>query len=312
MSSPTTILIPVYNDWEALGLLLKGIDHEAKVLGEKFDVLLVNDCSAEKVNVASYSQLEIKVISLYRNLGHQKAIAIGMSYLANETKKTQVLVMDADGEDKPTDIPALLSKAKEAQGKIIFAKRSKRSEGLLFKTFYLIYKSVFKLLTGKTINFGNFSLVPSGMTTKVAILTEIWNNYPGGVMKSKLPFTHIDIDRGKRLAGESKMNFISLVLHGMSTISVFLETTAVRILVFAVIMVIMCFIGIAVVLELKFIENLATPGWASNLAIAFFIIILQGFFISLFLVFMVLNHRGNKQFIPFYEYKDYIESIHSI
>lgn len=281
-------------------------------LGQKFDVLLINDCSVDAIKVAKYEQLAIQVISLYRNLGHQKAIAIGMSYLANEAKETQVLVMDADGEDKPSDIPALLSKADMSKGEIIFAKRSKRSEGLLFKVFYVIYKSVFKLLTGKTINFGNFSLVPSSLTAKVAFLSEIWNNYPGGIMKSKLPYTHIDIDRGSRLAGESKMNFISLVLHGMSTISVFLETTAVRILVFAVCMVLACFVGIAVVLELKFVEHLATPGWASNLAIAFFIIILQGFFISLFLVFMVLNHRGNKQFIPFYEYKDYIERMERV
>ncbi|SOE20943.1 Glycosyltransferase involved in cell wall bisynthesis [Spirosomataceae bacterium TFI 002] len=312
MSTPTTILIPVYNDWEALGLLLTQIDHEALRLGQKFDVLLMNDCSADEVKVDRYPHLSIKVISLYRNLGHQKAIAIGMSHLANQEKETQVLVMDADGEDKPSDIPALLEKASNSNGKIIFAKRSKRSEGLVFRVFYLIYKSVFKLLTGKTINFGNFSLVPSSLIKKVAFLSEIWNNYPGGIIKSRLPFTDIGIDRGKRLAGESKMNFISLVLHGMSTISVFLETTAVRILVFAVFMVFACLVGISVVLELKFIEEMATPGWASNLAIALFIVILQGFFISLFLVFMVLNHRGNKQFIPFYEYENYIESIQSI
>lgn len=312
MSKRTTILIPVYNDWEALDKLLSLIEAQAASLKRSFDILLINDCSADEVSVAKYQGLNIKVISLFRNLGHQKAIAIGMSYLANQDHETQVLVMDADGEDKPSDIPTLLAKTEVAKDKIIFAKRSKRSEGLVFRVFYVIYKSVFKLLTGKTINFGNFSIVPAGQLKKVAFLSEIWNNYPGGIIKSKLPFDDISIDRGKRLAGESKMNFVSLVLHGMSTISVFLETTAVRILIFAVIMVVLCFVGIGVVLELKFVEQMATPGWASNLAIAFFIVILQGFFISLFLVFMVLNHRGNKQFIPYYEYKSFIESIQTV
>jgi polyisoprenyl-phosphate glycosyltransferase len=312
MSKRTTILIPVYNDWEALDKLLSLIEAQAASLKRSFDILLINDCSADEVSVAKYQGLNIKVISLFRNLGHQKAIAIGMSYLANQDHETQVLVMDADGEDKPSDIPTLLAKTEVAKDKIIFAKRSKRSEGLVFRVFYVIYKSVFKLLTGKTINFGNFSIVPAGQLKKVAFLSEIWNNYPGGIIKSKLPFDDISIDRGKRLAGESKMNFVSLVLHGMSTISVFLETTAVRILIFAVIMVVLCFVGIGVVLELKFVEQMATPGWASNLAIAFFIVILQGFFISLFLVFMVLNHRGNKQFIPYYEYKSFIERIQTV
>ena len=48
MSTQTTILIPVYNDWEALGLLLELIEKQAVDLSQNFDVLLVNDCSAEK------------------------------------------------------------------------------------------------------------------------------------------------------------------------------------------------------------------------------------------------------------------------
>lgn len=304
MSSKAHILIPVFNDWKALNLLLL----EIQKVGD-FDVTIVNDCSSDEVVISKPKGLNIKVVNLLRNVGHQKAIAIGLAHLSAQDLKGQVIVMDADGEDKPDAIPALLEKSKEEPHKIVFAHRSKRSESLIFKLFYSIYKAVFVLLTGKVITFGNFSSVPAEQLKKVAFLSEIWNNYPGGIIKSKLPFTSVPIKRGKRLAGESKMNFVSLVMHGMSAISVFLDTTAVRILIFAVVMVLFSLIGIGVVFELKFVADMATPGWASSLASTFFIIMLQGFFISLFLVFMVLNHRGTKQFIPLEEYQSFILNI---
>ena len=64
--------------------------------------------------------------------------------------------MDADGEDRPEDVPTLY-KACEAEkyGKIIFAERAERSEGVPFKIGYGLYKKCFKILVGKEINFGN-------------------------------------------------------------------------------------------------------------------------------------------------------------
>ena len=67
----------------------------------------------------------------------------------------------------------------EEPDKIIFAERNKRTENLLFRSFYVIYKMLFKLLTGKVITFGNFSLVPQNRLQNLVRVSEIWNNYPG-------------------------------------------------------------------------------------------------------------------------------------
>jgi glycosyltransferase involved in cell wall biosynthesis len=312
MLQDTTILIPVFNDWEALSKLLEKIQSQAEILDSKFSILIVNDCSSLPVKIEISSNLEISVLHLLRNVGHQKAISLGLAYLAESESKSNVLVMDADGEDKPEDIPAILEAWNNNPDKIIFAHRSKRSEGIIFRIFYIVYKMVFKLMTGKVITFGNYSLVPNGLLRKLAFVSEIWNNYPGGVIRSKLPYTSIPLERGKRLAGESKMNFASLVLHGMSTIAVFLDVAAVRIMLTSVFMIACSLIGIVVVLELKFVDEMATPGWASPLASAFFIIVLQAFFISLFLVFTVLSYRSNKHFIPLEDYKPFIEKLEKI
>ena len=61
-------------------------------------------------------------------------------------------------KDKVDDILALINTDNNS---IVVAKRSTRSEGLKFLTFYNIYKLIFKILSGKVIDFGNFCYIPS-------------------------------------------------------------------------------------------------------------------------------------------------------
>lgn len=304
------IVLPVYNDWEALKLVLTKIQLLYKTQFQNIEYIVVNDNSSIEYQKADFNAFNIKVIHLNCNVSHQRAIAIGLAYLANEEIKSDyVIVMDSDGEDQPEHITNLIDQAKAAPGTIVFAQRKKRTESLLFKVFYLVYKFIFKSLTGHIINFGNFSIIPSQKLKKLSFVSEIWNNYPGGVIRSKLPISAVSLDRGVRLAGKSKMNFSSLILHGMSAISVFLDFTAVRILIGICIMVAFAILGSVTVLYLKFGLNQATPGWATMALGALFIIALQGFFISLFILFMVLSSRRYTSFIPYLGYKTYIDYV---
>jgi hypothetical protein len=303
------IVYPVYNDWEALNLLMT----KTAAIFEKQEVelsyLAVDDCSSVPFIASDFSDFDLKVLHLISNQGHQRAIAIGLSYLADNNNADLLVVMDSDGEDQPEHILDLIEKSKSSPDKIIFAQRNKRTESFAFKLFYLVYKFIFKFLTGHVITFGNYSLIPASKIKKLANVSEIWNNYPGGVIRSKLPFDSIPLDRGVRLAGKSKMNFTSLILHGMSAISVFLDFTAVRILIFASAMVSCSVIGAGVAIYFKFVLHQATPGWASSLVMGFFIVFIQGFFIALFILFMVLSSRRYTSFIPYFGYNKYIDFV---
>jgi hypothetical protein len=303
------IVYPVYNDWEALKLLVTKTESIFKDKNVQLSYLAVDDCSSLPFLASDFKEFNLNVIHLISNQGHQRAIAIGLSYLADNNDSDVVIVMDSDGEDQPAHILDLIEKSKSAPDKIIFAQRKKRTESFAFKLFYLVYKFIFKFLTGNVITFGNYSLVPASKIKKLANVSEIWNNYPGGVIRSKLPFDSVPLDRGVRLAGKSKMNFTSLILHGMSAISVFLDFTAVRILIFATVMVSFSVVGSAIALYLKFVMHQATPGWASNLVMGFFIVFIQGFFIALFILFMVLSSRRYNSFIPYFGYNKFIDFV---
>lgn len=311
MTENFVIIIPQFNDWEALNLLIEKINTDLDpVILQQSTLLIVDDCSTRSREnpFVDFKGKAIKVLKLYRNLGHQRAIAIGLSYVAEHVEADKVIVMDADGEDAPGDINRLMAKSLQEPDKIIFAERNKRTESFLFRFFYVIYKSVFKLLTGKVITFGNFSLVPKQRLQNLVRVSEIWNNYPGGIIKSKIPYASVLTNRSQRLAGESKMNFVSLVLHGLSSISVMIDTTAVRILIFSIFMSGIAITFIVVILFLKLIGN-ATPGWASTLGSTLVILMLQSFLISLFLVFMVLQYRSQQHFIPAVHYRDFVEKV---
>lgn len=308
------IVVPLFNDWQALGLLMERIRQvcEPELVG-RMAFVVVDDCSS-----TNYETLptgigqSLSIVRLYRNVGHQKAIALGLSYLASLPSQHPTIVMDSDGEDRPEHIADLLQMAAQNPDQVVFAHRSQRNEGFTFRLFYRVYKAAFKLLTGKAITFGNFSFIPARQLRKLAHVSEIWNNYPGGVIKSRLPYTAVPLARGHRLAGESKMNFVSLVLHGLSAISVMIDTTAVRIVLFCVLMVITSVLGIGIVVALRLLTDLAVPGWASYLVFSFLIVILQALLISLLLVFIVLSYRTQSQFIPARQFQDFVERIEKV
>jgi polyisoprenyl-phosphate glycosyltransferase len=308
-----TIVIPVFNDWDALYLLLGQI---CKVSGEQYQlsITIVNDCSTDPVTgeIKGFNKLPMRIINLNRNTGHQRAIAIGISQVQSEQNADYILVMDADGEDKPSDIPAMINGGISHPGHIVFARRTKRQESGTFRFFYTIYKMIFRMLTGIWIQFGNFCIIPASSLKHIVHVSEIWNHFSGGVIKSKMRYASIPLERGHRLQGSSKMNFPSLIIHGMSAVSVHIETVAVRLLLFSVVMIAVAGAGILVVSGIRLFTPFAIPGWASFLVLAFSIIIFQAFLISLFLVFVVLTYRTQKHFIPANDYKDFVESIEVI
>ena len=59
----------------------------------------------------------------------------------------------------------------------------------------------------------------------------------------------------------------------------------------------------------KFFTNFAIPGWTSLIAISLLMIMLQSFFFSLLLTFVVLNARVQKNFIPAIHHMDYVRSL---
>jgi polyisoprenyl-phosphate glycosyltransferase len=313
MPDPVVILIPVFNDGESLNQLLRELAVAVKEWSDsKFAVLVVNDGSTDHLSIKTPAVFSLQILHLQRNIGHQKAIAIGLAHIRENLSCTKVLVMDSDGEDRPEDAAALLRHSNNHPDKIIFAQRKSRQEGKSFRFFYRVYKFVFRILTGKKIAFGNFLLMPAPLLDKAVYYSEIWNHIAGGLLKTGLPYTSIVTNRGTRYAGQSKMNFNSLLMHGLGAIAVFIEIIASRLLIFSLVLIGISLLTILALVGIRTFTDLAIPGWTSTVASAMLIILLQSFLLSLFTIFLYLSSQAQRKFIPVHHYKDYTGLVETI
>jgi len=274
-------------------------------------IFAVDDASTDKIDTNSLKNvIDLHIIHLKRNLGHQRAICIALSYIEkNNIDINAVVVMDCDGEDKIEDIFFLINQFDKDPDKIIFAKRERRSEQFFFKMFYTLYKISFKLLTGKEISFGNFCLIPYKLLQHVVTIPEIWNHFSAGIMRSRLPFILIPTSRGKRFAGASKMNFVSLLMHGLSAIAVYIDIFLIRSLIGCTLMMIIFGLGIFAIVIIRIFSDLAIPGWASMMVIGLGTMFIQIFLASLILSFFIFHMRMQPLFIPTLEYEKYVFNI---
>jgi glycosyltransferase involved in cell wall biosynthesis len=255
----------------------------------------------------------IDVLELRRNLGHQRAITVGLCHLEEQGDAQVVIVMDGDGEDEPKDVLTLLARCEqEGFAKAVFAGRRRRLEGLFFKVGYQMYRGLHRVLTGLDIRVGNFSAIPERLLRRLVVVSELWNHYAAGLIKARVPYVEVPLDRGHRLAGASKMSFVALVVHGLSAISVYSETAGVRMLVAAFGMIVSALIAMCVVIGIRIWTNLAVPGWSSYLAVLFFLIVIQSVSLALVFVFTVLSARNNFSFLPLRDYRHFILRQHRI
>lgn len=263
---PTTELVvvtPVFEDVEAASRLFLEL---RAALGDRLYVVAVDDGSVRQplpADAIAAAGLSGVVLRLRRNVGHQRAIAIGLAYVADHVSSAApVVVMDSDGEDLPASIAALLERLGQGDVDVVVAARRSRVETLRFRAFYQVYKAVFGLLTGRRINFGNFMAMSRNAVQRLTAMGELGTHVAGTLLMSRLRWTACALDRGPRYAGHSKMNFVGLALHGFKGLMVFAEDVLVRVGAACALVAAISLIASVAAILLKSI-GFATPGWFS-------------------------------------------------
>jgi glycosyltransferase involved in cell wall biosynthesis len=230
-------------------------------------VLVIDDGSTDSFDLDSIDVpaglAGVEVLRLGCNLGHQRAIATGLVEAVRREAYDVIVVIDADGEDHPQDIARLLAAHAEHPDAVIVAQRRNRQEAIKFRLSYGAYKVLFRLLTGRHLDFGNFTLLPRAAAERMVLMSELWNHYPATLMRSRVLIERVPIDRQARYAGRSRMNFTSLVNHGLAGIAAFVDTAFARLLVFSVLLTgvfgVLALAGIGV----RLITSVPIPGWAA-------------------------------------------------
>ena len=224
------ILIPVFNDWESLSILLNNI-HALKINNlARIKILIIDDCSSEILNekIEFDSFEDIEIIKNIKNIGHGKSIANGINYLNKKNDFDYLIVMDGDGEDRPEEVKELILKSIELPSVTITANRIKRSESAFFKLSYHLHKILTLVLTGYSIKFGNFMCIPKKDLNLITSNKNLFVSFSGTVAKFIKNKTSIPSIRGVRYHGPTKMSFLKLIRHSLLIISTFRKEVTIR------------------------------------------------------------------------------------
>jgi glycosyltransferase involved in cell wall biosynthesis len=129
-----SLIVPVYNEEQNLPLLYESIGRVLRPLKNTWEVIFVDDGSRDGSFDVLRSLVErdpghVRVLSFRRNFGQTAAISAGIDHACGEI----IVLLDADMQNDPADIPMLLAKLDEGYD-LVSGWRKDRKDNRLTRT----------------------------------------------------------------------------------------------------------------------------------------------------------------------------------
>ncbi|HVV89966.1 MAG TPA: glycosyltransferase [Solirubrobacterales bacterium] len=292
----TWVVTPVYRDTSSFRILrerlLEVLAGSPEAARGPLRFVVIDDTAGQDPEVPGLEELDdVVVLQPPFNLGHQRGIVYALrKMLPRFADDDAVVTMDADGEDRPEDLPRLLAAldaGEVPERHVVLALRTKRHEPPVFKILYRGFKLLFRALTGATVRTGNYAVMPGSLAKRALLHPTFDLAYSSAILALDMPVTYVPCERGRRYEGESKMTYGKLTMHGLRMLMPFTDRIAIRALAAFVVFGLLGIVLAAVVVFLKYFTNSSIPGWTSYIALGALIVSLValGNFVSLFVLF---------------------------
>lgn len=276
-----SIVVPVYNEEKVLEHLYERLTKVSDTRPEQFEFIFVNDGSKDgslkKLLELNKQDKKVCVIDLARNYGHQNALTAGI----DEAEGDAIILMDADMEDHPEDIPKFLEKWDEGY-QVVYAVRKSRKvpilKSLLFKLFHSINA---KISTFSIKSTGIFGLMDRVVVEQMKYLKEHNRYIPG--LRSWIGFNQIgvEVERGPRYDLKPRVTMYKLYRQAFDSFTSFSDIILSIPFYLGFILSLLSILSVVVIAILKIAYNFGPWGWASLVSIILLIIGIQFAFIGL-------------------------------
>jgi glycosyltransferase involved in cell wall biosynthesis len=268
-----SIVIPCYNEQEAIPYFYREINKISKKMKEEFEFIFVNDGSKDNTLITikrlSKKDTRIKYIDLSRNFGKEAAMLAGLEY----SKGDLVAIMDADLQDPPELLPKMVYYIKKGYDSVGTRRVTRKGEPLIRSFFArLFYKIINKMSKIEMVDGArDYRLMTRQMVNSIISLKE-YNRYSKGLFsfvgyKTKW----IEFENVNRVAGETKWNFFKLFLYAVEGI---VGYSTLPLTLAALFGVLFCFISMLLIIFI-IIRTLVwgdpVAGWPSLVCIMFMI-----------------------------------------
>ena len=219
-----SVVVPVYNEEPALGETYARLAGVMDNIFGRYEIIFVNDGSSDgsRKIIEGFIAYDarIRLINFSRNFGHQPAITAGMDYSRGDA----VVIIDADLQDPPEVIPAMIEKWKNGF-EVVYGKRTARKgENFFKKATANFYYRLLRSMTSVDIpvDAGDFRLIDRKVADAMKRLNEK-NRYVRGLVSwAGFKQTYVEYTRDERFAGETKYplkKMLALAMNGVASFS---------------------------------------------------------------------------------------------
>ncbi len=219
-----SIVVPVYNEREALPELYRRVKAVMESLGEPWELVLVDDGSTDGSTeymrqLRAQDPEHVRPVIFARNFGHQIAVTAGLDYARGQA----VVIMDADLQDPPEVIPDLVAKWREGY-QVVYAVRVAREGETWFKktTAALFYRLIYRITDVKIpVDTGDFRLMDRRVVDVLNRMRERHRFIRGMAAWVGFRQTGVPYKRAPRFAGETKYPLRKMLKFALDAITGF-------------------------------------------------------------------------------------------
>ena len=139
-----SVVLPAYNEHESLVELLPELVGVLEGIGAKYEVIVVDDGSTDGTRgaVGAAALEDVRCVRLRRNSGKSAALSVGLAM----TQGDVVVLMDADGQDDPSELPKLLAALDGAD--LVTGQRAERNDRFVKRHTSRVYNATTRVITG--------------------------------------------------------------------------------------------------------------------------------------------------------------------
>ena len=219
-----SIVVPCYNEEGCVGALYNRLTAAGRAAGAGYELVLVNDGSADRtwslIRQLAEQDPHVLAIDLSRNHGHQLALTAGLDLCGGE----KILIIDADLQDPPELLPAMLEAMRESGADVVYGVRRSRRGETPFKR--ATAHGFYRLLSRATdvdipLDAGDFRLMSRRALDVFLAMPEQARFIRGMVAWigfKQIPFPY---DREERFAGETKYPLSKMMRFALDALTGF-------------------------------------------------------------------------------------------
>ena len=268
-----SVVVPVYNEAEVVAETVRRLSAVLEPLAISYELIFINDGSrdatADILGRLAATDSRLRRLDLSRNFGHQAAISAGMDHARGQA----IVVIDADLQDPPELIPAMLDQWRQGWDVVYGKRRQRQGESWFKKLSAAAFYRFLRAMTAVDIplDTGDFRLIDRAVCEVMRQLPEQNRFIRGLVSWAGFHQIAIEYDRQARFAGTTKYPLRKMIRFAMDAITGF-SHKPLRLaswLGFGLSGASFVYL-IVVLIQRAFFADTTQPGWASLVAVSLF------------------------------------------